>query len=55
MALHTTQQAIQAATNALHAGVTISLLKQALIQDGFTSQKASVIIRWANKMNTRSK
>lgn len=47
MALHTTTQAIQAVTKALHDGVSLPFLRMALTQDGFSKDKANVIIRWA--------
>jgi hypothetical protein len=47
MSKHTTQDAIRAATNAVRAGASLGLLKQALMSDGFPLKKAEQIILWA--------
>lgn len=47
--MHTTTQAIEATVRALRDGMTAPMLKQALVADGFTPQKANTIIRWGQQ------
>lgn len=47
MAEHSTKDAIVASTKAIKKGVSLALLKQALIVDGFSSSKAQTIILWS--------
>ena len=43
------EDAIQATTKALKIGASVSIMKLALISDGFTPEKADIIIKWANQ------
>jgi hypothetical protein len=41
------ESAIQATATALRAGAHVSIMKLALVSDGFKPEKADIIIRWA--------
>lgn len=47
--MHKTEDAIQSITKALRAGAHVSILKQALLSDGFKPERADIIIRWASQ------
>jgi hypothetical protein len=57
---HTIEQALEACYKGVRDGISSFLLKNALIIDGFTPEKADLIIRWAqqskrNKNGIKSK
>jgi hypothetical protein len=43
------EEAIQITTSLLEQGAELNLVRAVLINDGFTSQKADVILRWAQR------
>lgn len=47
--MHSTLQAIQAATRALEDNCAHWIVRGALVSDGFSPEKADVIIRWAKQ------
>lgn len=51
MTNHTTEESIHAATVAIQKGISIPMLKRALLGDGFTKEKIEVIVRWALRIN----
>ncbi len=51
MAGHTTEEAIQAVARALSFGVHEVACRFDLVADGFSPAKASLIVRWALRMN----
>lgn len=44
------ESAIQATARALKAGAHVSIMKLALVSDGFKPEKADIIIRWARSI-----